>query len=105
MLSYSRNNISNTVKDGAYIKNLDGCKLVRTHWIALHANDNSVTYFDSFSVKHIPKEIKRFIGNNNIITSIFRIQVYNSTMSGYFCIVFIDFLFKGKIFTTQFKNE
>ena len=28
-----------------------------THWIALHVNGNNVTYIDSFSVEHIPKEI------------------------------------------------
>ena len=30
-----------------------------THWIALHVNYNNVTYFDSFGVQHIPKEIHR----------------------------------------------
>ena len=30
-------------------------------------NAENVTYFDSFGVKHIPKEIKNFIGNKNII--------------------------------------
>ena len=28
-----------------------------THWIALYALNNNVTYFDSFGVEHIPKEI------------------------------------------------
>ena len=35
--------------------------LQKTHWIALYVNDNNVTYFDSFEVEHIPKEIKKFI--------------------------------------------
>ena len=34
------------------------------------------------------KEIRTFIGNKNIKTSIFRIQAYDS-MGGYFCIEFI----------------
>ena len=51
---------------------------------------------DSFGVEHIPKETKKFIGNKNIITNIHRIQAYNSLMCGYFCIVFIDFMLKGK---------
>ena len=34
---------------------------------------NSI-YFDSFRVEHISKEIKKFIGNKNIITNIYRIQ-------------------------------
>ena len=62
-------------------------------------NNNSVTYFDSFGVEHIPKEIKEFVKNKNIITNIFRIQAYNSIMCGYFCIEFIDFMLAGKTFT------
>ena len=58
----------------------------------------NVTYFDSFGVKYIPKEIKKFIGNKNIITNIYRIQAYDSIMCGYVCIGFIDFMLKGKSF-------
>ena len=29
-------------------------------------NCDNVTYFDSFRVEHIPKEMKKFIGNKNI---------------------------------------
>ena len=36
-----------------------------------------VTYFDSTGVEHIPKEIKNFTGNKNIITNIYRIQAYD----------------------------
>ena len=61
-------------------------------------NDN-VTYLDSFGVEHIPKEIKKFIGNKNINTNNFRIQAYDSIMCGYFCIGFINFMFKGKTLT------
>ena len=62
-------------------------------------NNNDATYFDSFGVGHIPKEIKTFIYNKNIKTNIFRIQAYDSVMCGYFCIGFIDFMFKGKTLT------
>ena len=37
--------------------NLDKFKAIGTHWIALFVNVNNVTYFDSFGVEHIPKEI------------------------------------------------
>ena len=67
-------------------------------------NNNNVTYFDSFGVEHIPKEIKTFINNKNIKTNIFRIQAYDSVMCGYFCIWFIDFMFKGKTLTTNTKT-
>ena len=62
---------------------------------SFYVNGNNVTYFDSFEVEHIPKEIKKFIGNKNI-TNIYRTQAYDSIMCGYFCIGFIDFMFKGK---------
>ena len=42
------------------------------------------------------KMFKIFIGNKNIITNIYRIQAYDSILYGYFCIEFIDFMFKGK---------
>ena len=54
-----------------------------------------MTYFDSFGVEHIPKEIKKFITHKNIITNICRIQTYDS-MCEYFCIRFIDFMVKIK---------
>ena len=60
---------------------------------------NSVTYFDSFEVEHISKEIKTFIRNKNMKTNIFRIQAYNLIMCGYFCIEFIDFILAGKTLT------
>ena len=62
----------------------------------MYVNAENVTYFDSFGVKHIPKEIKTFIKNKNIITNIYRIQAYDSIMSWNFCIGFIDFMIKGK---------
>ena len=66
-------------KDGAYIKNLDKYESIGTHWIALYVNTENVTYIDSFGVEYVPKEIRKFIGNKNIITSNnYRIQAFNS---------------------------
>ena len=73
---------------------------IGTHWVSLYVNNNSVTYFDSFCVKHISKEIKEFIDRSlSITTNIFRIQAYDSVMGGSFCIGFIDFMLKGKTLT------
>ena len=69
----------------------------------MYVQNNNVTYFDSFGVEHIPKEIKTFIDNKNIKTNIFRIQEYDSLMCGYFCIGFIDFMLAGKALT-EFRN-
>ena len=83
------------VKNGACVINLDEYHDIETHCVALYANNKTVTYFDSFGVEYISKEITKFIGNKNIITNIFRIQAYDSIMCGYFCIGFINFLFNG----------
>ena len=68
---YSRDNLAKT-KDGAYVINLDKYSDIGTHWVALYVYNNDVTYFDSFGVEHIPKEIKTFINNKKIKTNIFR---------------------------------
>ena len=105
--------LGSTVKNGTYVINLDEYRDIGTHWVALYVNtaepsskernSKSVTYFDSFGVEHIPKEIIKFIrtavGNKNIITNIFRIQAYDSIMCGYFCIGFINFMFNGNSLT------
>ena len=44
---YSRDNLPK-IKDGAYVINLDEYSDIGTHWVALHVNNNNVTYFDSF---------------------------------------------------------
>ena len=75
-------------------------------------NGNNVTYLDKFGVEHIPREIKSFINESTVTTSIFRIQAYDSVMCGYFCIEFIDFMLKSKslidftnLFSSNFKNN
>ena len=93
---YSRNDIPK-IKDGAYVINLDEYKSIETHWVALYANANDIAYVDIFGIEHIPKEIKKIIGNKNIITDIYRIQAYDSIMCRHFCIEFIGFMWKCKI--------
>ena len=82
---------------------MDEHKNTGTHWICIFVKKDEVIYFDSFGVGHIPEEILKFIGNKNINTNIFRIQDYNSIMCGYFCILFIEFMLKGKSLT-DFTN-
>ena len=54
--------------------------LIGTHWIALYVNGNNrrasydAIYFHSLGVEHIPKEIKKFMRNKNVIIKIYRIQ-------------------------------
>ena len=93
---YSRNNLPNKIKKGAYVINLDEYENTGTHWVSLFVKAKYTVYFDSFGVEHIPKEINKFINNKKIKTSIFRIQAYDSIMCGYFCIEFINYMLKGK---------
>ena len=93
---YSRSNLPKTIKKGAYVINLDEYENTGTHWIALFVKTNEATYFDSFSIEHIPNEISKFIGNKNIKSNIFRLQAYDSIMCGYYCIEFINYMLKGK---------
>ena len=80
----------------AYVIHIDEYKSIGTRWIALYVNTDNATYFDSFGVDYISKEIKKFICNKNIVTNTYKIQAYDSIMCGYFCTVFIDFMLKGK---------
>ena len=96
---YSRDNLPDEIKDGRHVINLDEYSDIGTHWIALYVNNKTVTYFDSFGIEHKPKEVKKFIGNRNIIPNIFRIQSCDSIMCGYFCIGLIDYMLMDKSLT------
>ena len=114
---FSRDNLPNTIKNSAYVLNLDEYQDIGTHWVALYVNNKTATYFDFFGVEHIPKEIMKFIDNEqsssakarnkNIIRNIFRIHAYDSIMCGYFCIGFINFMFNGNSLTdyTIFSHQ
>ena len=79
-----------------HVINFDVYKPIGTHSVALHVNgddgstSHDATHFDSFGVKYISKEIKKFIENKII----FRIKAYDLIMCAYFCIRFIDFVMK-----------
>ena len=101
---YSRNNLPNKFKKGAYVIHLDEYENTGTHWVSLFVKPKYTVYFDSFDVEHIPKEINKFINNDTtkssaiarIKSNIFRIQAYDSIMCKYFCIEFINYMLKGK---------
>ena len=67
---YFRDNLPKAVNNGAYIINLDEYADVVTHWIALYVKNNEVTYFHSFGVEYVPKEIM----HKDIKANIFRVQ-------------------------------
>ena len=87
---YSRDNLTDKIKNETNVINLDEYSDIGTHWIAFYALslelNMSQNKFDLQSQKNI-----------------FRIQTYDSVMSGYFCIGFFDFMLKGKS-ATNFTN-
>ena len=57
---YLRNNLPK-IKDRTFVISHYTFKSIGTHWMAFYVNGN-VTYFESFGVEHMSKEIKKFIG-------------------------------------------
>ena len=57
-----RNNLPK-MKDGIYVINFDDYNSIGTHYLALYVKGDNVTYFDSFIVEYIPKEIRKVIEN------------------------------------------
>ena len=53
---YSRNSLPK-IKDRPYVINLDEYISIGTNSIAFYVNAKNVTYFDSFGIEHIPREI------------------------------------------------
>ena len=71
--SVSPKGLGSAVKNGVYVINLDEYHDFGTHWVALYVNNKTVTYFDSFGVEHIPREIMKFIARKKIIINIYRV--------------------------------
>ena len=71
--------------------------------MAWYVTNNNMTHNHTFRNEHIPKEIKKFIGNKNIITNIRRMQGYDSIANGYFSTRRTGFMFNGKSLT-DFTN-
>ena len=48
------------IREIIYLIKIDEYYDIGTHWVALYVvRNNDVTYFESFGVEHIPKEIKK----------------------------------------------
>ena len=48
---YSRDTLPETIKNRAYVINIDEYVDIGTHWIALYVKNNEVIYFDSFGIE------------------------------------------------------
>ena len=74
--------------------------------VAIYAKNDVATYFDSFGVEPLPKKIQNFIGSQIFEANIYRMKVYDSIISGYFCYGSIDFMLNNDIqanFTNLFS--
>ena len=75
--AFSRDNLPKTIKNGAYVINLDEYADVGKHWITLFCKIIETVHFDSFGVEHVSEKVKEFAGNKNIKTNIFIVQASN----------------------------
>ena len=96
---FSRDHLSDKIRDGTYVIKLIEYADVGTHWIPLFCRKTKIVYFDSFGVQLVPEETKEFNGNKNVKANFFRVQANNSIICGYFCIGFIDFMQAVKTLT------
>ena len=55
-------------------------------------NLNNATYVENLRDEHVPKSIKKFAKNKNIITNIYKIQEYASVI----CVNIINFILQVK---------
>ena len=54
---FSRDNLSSTVKNGAYVINLDEHHDIGTHWVALYVNNKIVTYLILLELNILRKKL------------------------------------------------
>ena len=64
---YSRDNLPKTIKNGAYVINLDEYADVGTQWIALYVKNDEVIYFDSFGVEQFSVDNMKKTGLNGYV--------------------------------------
>ena len=97
---YSRDNLTDKIKNETNVINLDEYSDIGTHWIAFYALNLELNMSQNkFKTLLVIKILRDLRSQKNI----FRIETYDSVMSGYFCIGFFDFMLKGKS-ATNFTN-
>ena len=97
----SRDILTNKIKNKTYVINLGEYAGIGIHWITLYANNNAITYFDSFRAEYIRKKVKGFIEGplkrSMNLANNFRIQTYDSVMYGYFALDLLIICLKVKV--------
>ena len=91
---YWRYNLSE-IKNEAYVINFDEYRPTETNFIGSYVNGDNVTYFDSFGVIHILKEIKKIHRQQKYHYKYFQNTSIQFNNIRYFCVGFINFMLKG----------
>ena len=89
-------NESPKVNNGANVINLDDKKSKGTNQISIIIVRNTVVYFDSFEVEHIPQEVLKKTKHKSITHNIFRMQDNDFSMCEFYCIAFVEYMLPGK---------
>ena len=92
---FATNNLP-TIKDGAYVINLDDKNSKGTQWVSLFIDRNTAAYFDSFGIEYISQEVFNKIRVKSITHNIFGIQDDESITCGFYCVAFIKYMLAGK---------
>ena len=73
------------------ISNLSRERDVGSHFVAIFIGDDKIIYFDPFGLESYNISIKEYLKKykKEIIYSKQRLQAYNSSHCGYFCVIFI----------------
>ena len=71
---FSRNSLPKTIKDRAYVINLEEHADVGTHWTALFCNRNEIVCFDRVGVEHVPEENKEIDRTSSTNETRFRLD-------------------------------
>lgn len=95
---FSRDNTKYLKKNQSLILNLDDKKGQGTHWCSIIKNKKGdlITYFDSYGFPPPQEIVNMYKKNKNKIKySSNEIQLDNSIMCGYYCVMFIKEYYKG----------
>ena len=100
----SRDHIIDCVNDGFYVVNIDDSTGPGTHWVVMYIKPYIIEYFDSFGL-NCPEEVIHLsdILEVNYLYNDSQFQNLNSVLCGYYCIYWINELYKGKSYYDLIK--
>ena len=76
-----------------------------THWVVMYIKPNIIEYFDSFGLNY-PEEVIHLsdILRVNYLYNSSQFQNFNSVVCGYYCLYWINELYKGKSYYDLIKT-